>query len=364
MSNMAETQPPTDDRPAVHSQRRFGVWVQLGVFCRLRPREIGSLMLRAYAAWFADGASRLGAALAYYTLFSIAPVLVVVTGIAGLFIGHAAARGEVAPWLERLLSPTGAQAAELMLEQSASPAGGIITTLGGLVTLFFGTSALVNELRQSLNRVWRVQGASAESMNVLAAVRGMLSARLYAFLLVTGAGLLVLFSLAVNTMITVAGAYFQSWLPLPEALLQTANVIMSYALVATMFALVYRTLPDADVAWGDVWVGALITAVLFTTGGMLLAIFVGKAGASVYGPAASVLALLAWVFYSAQVFFYGAEITRIFANEYGGRIVPRKRSVRSLLRTDVSAQIGQNAWLMLTNKRPRRTSERGSNTNR
>jgi membrane protein len=364
VSNMAQTQPPTDDRPAVRGQRRFGVWVQLGVFCRMSPREIGSLMVRAYGDWFADGASRLGAALAYYTLFSIAPVLVVVTGIAGLFIGQAAARGEVAPWLERLLSPTGAQAAELMLEQSASPAGGIIATLGGLVTLFFGTSALVNELRQSLNRVWRVQGASAESMSVLAAVRGMLSARLYAFLLVTGAGLLVLFSLAVNTMITVAGAYFQSWLPLPEALLQTANVIMSYALVATMFALVYRILPDADVAWGDAWVGALITAVLFTTGGMLLSIFVGKAGASVYGPAASVLALLAWVFYSAQVFFYGAEITRIFANEYGGGIVPHQRSVRSLLRADVSGQIGQNAWLMLTNKRPSRTSERGSNTNR
>jgi membrane protein len=287
--------------------------------------------LRAYNDWSADGASRLGAALAYYTLFSIAPILVVVTGIAGLFIGEAAARGEVAPWLERLLSPEGARTAELMLKQSASHAGGIITTLGGLMTLFFGTSALVNELRQSLNLVWRVPSGPAGNMSMLAALRGTLSARLYAFVLVIGAGLLVLLSLVVNTVVAAAGAHFQSWLPLPEPLLQTVNFIVSYALMATMVTLVYRMVPDADVAWGDACVGALVTAAFVTLGGTLLSTFVGKEGASVYGSAASVLALLVWVFYSAQVFFYGAEITRIFANEYGGRIVPHYHSVRRFL---------------------------------
>jgi membrane protein len=316
VSKIAEGQPPIHDRPASGGQRRFGVRAQLVVLLRLKPREIGSLLVRAYNDWSADDAARLGAALAYYTLFSIAPILVVVTGIAGLFIGQAAARGEVAPWLERLLSPEGAQAAELMLKQSASPAGGIITTLGGLITLFLGTSALVNELRQSLNRVWRAQSASAETMSMLAAFRGMLSARLYAFVLVIGAGLLVLLSLVVNTMVAAAGTHFQSWLPVPEAVLQTVNFMVSYALMATMITLVYRVVPDAA---------------FLTVGAMLLSTFVGKAGTSVYGSAASVLALLAWVFYSAQVFFYGAEFTRIFANDYGGRIVPHYHSVRRFL---------------------------------
>ncbi len=331
MSRIAEGQPPIHDRPASGAQRRFGVRAQLVVLLRLKPREIGSLLVRAYNDWSADDAARLGAALAYYTLFSIAPILVVVTGIAGLFIGQAAARGEVAPWLVRLLSPEGAQAAELMLKQSASPAGGFITTLGGLITLFLGTSALVNELRQSLNRVWRVQSAPAENTSMLAAFRGMLSVRLYAFVLVIGAGLLVLLSLVVNTMVAAAGTHFQSWLPVPEAVLQTANFMVSYALMATMITLVYRVVPDADVAWGDAWVGALVTAAFLTVGGMLLSTFVGKAGTSVYGSAASVLALLAWVFYSAQVFFYGAELTRVFANDYGGRIVPHYHSVRRFL---------------------------------
>jgi membrane protein len=331
VSNIAEGQLPTHDRPAARDQRRFGAWGQLLVLFRLKPREIGSLLVRAYNDWSADGASRLGAALAYYTLFSIAPILVVVTGIAGLFIGQAAARGEVAPWLERLVSPQGAQAAELMLTQSASPAGGIITTLGGLMALFFGTSALVNELRQSLNLVWRVRGAPAENMSILAALRGMLSARLYAFVLVISAGLLVLLSLVVNTVVAVAGAHFQSWLPMPAPLLQMVDFMVSYALMATMITLVYRVVPDADVTWGDAWVGALVTAAFVTLGSTLLSTFVGKAATSVYGSAASVLALLAWVFYSAQVFFYGAELTRIFANEYGGRIVPHYHSVRSFL---------------------------------
>jgi membrane protein len=328
----------TDRSPEVQAQRAFSVLYQIRALCAMNPRRIGSLLLRAYNDWSADGASRLGAALAYYTLFSVAPILIVVTGIVGLFVGQAAARGQIAPWLERLLSPEGVQAAELMLKQSAHLTGGILATLTGLITLFLGTSALVNELRQSLNIVWRVQGDASQDISVLAAIRAMLSERLYAFFIVIGSGLLVILSLVINTAVAAAGTYFQDWLPLPEAALQTINFVVSFGLTTTMFTLVYKMVPDAHVAWGDAWVGAMATAFLFNAGGMLFSVFVGKTVASVYGTAASVLALLVWVYYSAQVFFYGAELTRIFANECGGRIVPSHRSLRALLRRERAGQ--------------------------
>ena len=331
----SDTESPVDGEPspAVARQRAYGVRRQFDALCAMRPRQIASLLSRAYADWSSDGAARLGAALAYFTLFSVAPVLIVVTGVAGLFIGQAAARGQVAPWLERLLSPQGAQAAELMLKQVATPAGGVITTIGGLLTLFLGTSFLINELRHSLNVVWRVQDAPSQETGIIASVRAMVSDRLYAFLIVVGAGLLVLASLVVNTAVAAAATHFEGSLPMPATVLQIINFVVSFGLTTTLFTLVYKTVPDAHVAWGDAWVGALVTAFLFNAGTMALSMFLGTAGgASVYGTAASVLALLMWVYYSAQVFFFGAEVTRIFANEYGARIVPHHRSLGGLWR--------------------------------
>jgi membrane protein len=266
-------------------------------------------------------------------LFSVAPILIVVTGVADEHSRHAAARGQVAPWLERFLSPQGAQATELMLQQVATPAGGVVATVAGVLTLFLGTSFLINELRHSLNVVWRVQDAPSQETGIMAAIRAMANDRLYAFLIVIGAGLLVLASLVVNTTVAAAAAHFESALPLPATVLQVLNFIVSLGLTTTLFALVYKTIPDAHVAWGDAWVGALVTAFLFNAGTMALSIFLGTAGgASLYGTAASVLALLMWVYYSAQVFFFGAVVTRIFANEYGARIVPRHRSLGAIWR--------------------------------
>jgi membrane protein len=322
---------PSETAPAPLGQRRCGVYRQLRALCAMSPRQIATLLTRAYADWSSDGAARLGAALAYFTLFSVAPVLIVVTGVAGLFIGHAAAQGQIAPWLDRFLSGEGAKAAELMLKQAATPAGGIVTTVAGVITLFLGTSALVAELRQSMNIVWRVLPPSSEGNGVIASVRSLLSDRLYAFLLVIGAGLLVLTSLIVNTTVTVAATYFDGWLPIPAMVLQILNVVVSFGLMTTVFTLVYKMVPDAQVSWGDASVGALITASLFIVGTMAVSAFVGTAGgSSMYGSAASVLALLVWVYYSAQVFFFGAEITRIFATEYGAGIIPHHRSVVGL----------------------------------
>lgn len=320
--------PSGEQSSIVRRQRLFGLRRQFASLCTLGPRRIVALLSRAYGDWSSDGASRLGAALAYFTLFSVAPVLIVITGVAGLFIGRAAARGQVGPWLERFLSPEGAQAAELMLKQAATPTGGVIATVGGIVTLCLGASALVTQLRESLNIVWRVQEPSQDS-GILASVRAMISDRFYAFLIVIGAGLLVFLSLFVNTAVTASATYLSDALPIPAVLLQVTNFVVGLALMAALFTLIYKFVPDAHVAWGDAWIGALVTALLFTVGTLVLSTFVvTAAGASVYGSAASVLALLLWVYYSAQVFFFGAEVTRIFANEYGAHIVPRHRSIR------------------------------------
>jgi membrane protein len=316
---------------AVRTQRALGIGRQLRGLCTLGLSRLGSLLLHAYNDWNADGAARLSAALAYYTLFSIAPVTIVVTGVASLFLGQAAARGLIAPWLERLLSPSGAQAAELMLKQTATLSAGVAAMTLGFVTLFLGTSALIAELRHSLNLIFRVTDSS-QDVSVLTALRDMLSDRAYGFLIVMGAGLLIVAVLVANTAIAAAGRHFESSLPLPESVLHAVHIIVGFGPTLIMFMLIYKMVPDAHVAWGDAAVGALITTVLFTLGGQVLTIFLGKETTSIYGSAASVLAMLAWVYYSAQVFFYGAELTRIFANEYGGKIVRRRHSVRTLLR--------------------------------
>jgi membrane protein len=313
--------------PSVQKQRRFSVTRQFRAICRMHPRTLAALITRAYRDWSADNATRLGAALAYYTLFSIAPVLVVVIGIAGFFIGRAAAEAQLSPWLQRFLSPEGARAAELMLQQHVSPSGGIITTILGMVTLFLATSAFVNELRQSLNLVWRVQAPPSTATGMLGVVRSMLTDRLYSFLIAAGAAALILLSLAANTAIGVAGSYVHAALPLPAAVLHLVNFVVTFAVMTMMFTLVYKTLPDAHVAWGDACVGAVVTALLFDIGSFVLSTFVTRTASSPYGTAASVLALLGWVYYSAQVFFFGAELARIFATTYGGGIVPVHRSI-------------------------------------
>ena len=293
MGEAHDTSAHSDTAASVQRQDAYGVARELRALCAMRPRQVASLLSRAYADWSSDGVAQLGAALAYFTLFSVAPILIVVTGVAGVFIGRAAAEGQISPWLERLLSPEGAQAAELMLKQVATPAGGIITTLGGLLTLVLGTSALVNQVRHSLNVVWRVRDSPSQGSGIIGSLRAMVSDRLYAFLIVVGAGLLVLASVVVNTTVTATATYFEGRLPLPAAVLQIVNFLVSFGLMTTVFTLVYKTVPDAHVAWGDAWIGAVVTAFLFNVGTMTLSMFLGTAGgSSVYGTAAGVLALL------------------------------------------------------------------------
>ena len=348
----------TSDAPAVQAQRHFSVWRQCRGIFGLHPKRLGALLMRAYSDWSADNATRLGAALAYYTLFSIAPVLIVVTGIAGIVIGRSSAHAQISPWLERFLSPDGARAAELMLEQHVTATGGVVTTVIGFVTLFLATSAFVNELRQSMNLVWRVQTPPSQEGGILSAVRDMFTTRLYAFVVAVGAAVLVVLSMLANATIAVAASYFHSSLPLPAVVLHMIHFVISFLLMTVIFALVYKTLPDAYVAWGDAWAGAVFTALLFDVGSLVLSTFVAQASGSPYGTATSVLALLVWVYYSAQVFFFGAELTRIFATTIGGGIVPVHRSLAPALRRRRIGPSSSPQSTVLSAKPPRSIDQR------
>ncbi|HEX9369477.1 MAG TPA: YihY/virulence factor BrkB family protein [Roseiflexaceae bacterium] len=309
----------------------FGAMRQFRTFCLLRPAGIAAFLRDVFYAWSADSVARLGAALAYYTLFSIAPMLMVLVGVVGLVLGRSAAQGQITPWLQQFVGPEGARAAQLLLAHAASPTGGILSTATGLITLFLGASAVVSELRQSLNAVWKITLPAGEG-GLAGTIKSLFSDRLYAFAIVLGAGVLIILSVTVNTAVSVAGTHFSSLLPVPAFLLQMVNFLVSLGLLMTMFALVYKMVPDAHVAWGDAFIGAMLTALLFNVGGQLMSAFLGTTAGSVYGTAGSVLALLLWVYYSAQVFFFGAEATRIFAERYGGGVVPTHRSLRSVVR--------------------------------
>lgn len=315
-----------DEAPA--AQARFGILRQWQRLRSLDARAVGTLLLRTFEDWSADGATRLGAALAYYTLFSIAPLLILVTGIAGIVLGRETARAELTPWLQRFLSVEGAQAAELMLKQRVTTGGGWAASLTGLAMLVLTTSAFVGELRQSLNLVWRVQAPPSASTGLLAAARSMISDRAYAFAIAIGAAVLLLLSFGVNTAVAVTASHIDRVLPMPASLLHVLNFAVSFLVLSGAFTLIYKTVPDAHVAWGDAWVGSLATALLFDVGSVAISVFIGTASTSPFGTAASVLALLSFVYYSAQVFFFGAELTRNFATAHGGGIVPMHRALR------------------------------------
>jgi len=321
VSSTADTAHPLDSDP----QRAFGVVRQVLAFCALRPRRIGTLLYEAFNEWQADNAARLGAALSYYTLFSIAPILVVTVAIVGMVYGPAAAQGQISPWLERLLGSEGAQAAQFLLSHASNPAGGVVATIVGVISLFLGASSVVNELRSQLNVVWKVGPDPTQTMSVSTALREMFTARLYAFLVVLGAGLLIVLSVAATTFVAAAGG-FVGTLPVPAFVLQIVNFLIGLAIISFMFTLVYKLVPDARLSWGDAAIGGLVTGLLFNIGGMLMSNLLGKSAGSgsVYGTAGSVIGLLLWVYYSAQVFLFGAELTRLFANSCGGKILPRR----------------------------------------
>ena len=280
------------------------------------------LLKTTFAEWSKDKAPRLGAALAYYTAFSLAPLLVVVIAITGLVLGQDAARTNILEQMAGVVGEGSASAVEEMLDYAGRPRNGIIATIIGIVTLLFGAGGVFGQLQDALNTVWGVEPKPGTGW--LATIR----ARFLSLVAVVGTGFLLLVSLVMSAWISAAGHAVYSLLPGPELLLQILNFVVSFGVTTMLFAMIYKVLPDVILEWRDVWIGAAVTAFLFTIGKLLLGLYLGKTEvASAFGAAGSFVMILIWVYYSAQILLFGAEFTAVYSNEYGSHVRPAETAV-------------------------------------
>jgi membrane protein len=274
------------------------------------PSTWWTLVRDAGSQWMDHKDARLGAALAYYSVFSIGPVIVIAVAVAGLLFGQDAVRGEVSNTLRGMLGDTGAQAIDAMLASASKPREGAVATLIGLATLVFAAIGVVVQLKDALNTVWEVK--TPPGRGIWAFTR----AYVLSFAGVLSLGFLLLISMLVTTALAVGGKYLAPYLP--EAALQAASFAVSLLVISLLFAMMFKWLPDAKVAWQDVWLGAVATAALFEIGKFLIGLYIGKQGLeSTYGAAASIVIVLIWVYYSAQIVLLGAEFTNVYAKQRG-----------------------------------------------
>jgi membrane protein len=268
---------------------------------------------RTAAEWMRHDAATMAASLAYYAVFSIAPLLLIAISVAGLVFGHDAAQGQVMTELQGLLGPDSARAVEHLLQSASRPREGISAGLLGIVMLLLGASGVMGQLQTSLNRIWEVTAQHRGGL------RGMLRDRFLSFTMVLGVGFLLLVSLLASAAMAAFGKYTGDRLPFGETLLHTLNLAVSFGVITFLFALIFRYVPDIHVPWRDVWLGAAVTSLLFTIGKFAIGLYLGKSTlASSYGAAGSLVVLLVWVYYSAQILFFGAELTHVVAT---GRLV-------------------------------------------
>jgi membrane protein len=279
------------------------------------PQSWWLLLKDTASSWMSHKAARLGAALAYYSIFSLGPLMLIVVTVVGLVFGQEAAQGQVTGQLASLLGEQGAKGIESMLAGAGKPSEGVFATILGVVTLLFAALGVVVQLKDALNTVWDVE-APAKS-GVWAFVRT------YAISL---AGVLSLaFLLLVSLLITAALSALGSTLApyLPEAVFHLVSFLISFAVIAALFAMMFKWLPDAQIEWRDVIPGAILTATLFEIGRFLIGLYIGKQGLeSTYGAAASIVVVLIWIYYSAQLVLFGAEFTRVYAQKYGAGTRP------------------------------------------
>jgi membrane protein len=271
------------------------------------------VLKRALAGWWNDNVPRLGASLSYYTLFALAPVLVVAIAIAGLAFGPEAVRGEIVGQVRGLVGEEGGRAVQAMLEGASKKSESRLATVLGLLTFFIGATGAFLELQTALNGIWRVK--PKEGGNWL---KELVVQRMVSFGLVIGVGFLLLVSLLVSAALSALHRYMGLTFPGLAEVWQAVNVLVSFGVITLLFAMVYRVLPDVQLTWRDVWLGAVVTACLFSVGKFLIGLYLGTSSlASTYGAAGSVVVLLLWVYYSSQIVLLGAEFTRAWVEVAG-----------------------------------------------
>jgi membrane protein len=296
---------------------------------KLRPKEMLGLGKRAVKGWMDDGAASMGAALAFYTMFSMGPLLVMVIMIAGLAIGKEEAQALLMTQLSGLLGDAGAEGVKSVLAAANTKEGGIIATVISGFTLLLGATTVFAELQSDLDRIWKVTKKKASG------IWGFLRARLLSFGLVVSIGFLLLISLVVSAAIAYVGENLMGGGA--TVVMRVLEFAGSLAVLTLLFAIIYKMLPSRRIPWGDVWVGALVTALLFTIGKYLIGLYLGKsATTSQFGAAGTIIVAIFWVYYSAQIFFLGAEFTKEYSMSHGSKALESDAANSDFIRGDAA----------------------------
>ncbi len=290
-----------------------------------------ALLKKTGAEWVSDKAPRLGAALAYYTIFSIAPLLIISITISGLVFKHAKAQQQILGQIQSVLGEKGAEAIRSMIEAAQKPVTSTVATALGLLTLLFGAAGVFIQLKDALNTIWNVKPKEGGGL------WGFVRNYFLSFSMVLGVGFLLLVSLLLAAGMAAAGEYFKGMFPGFDVLMKIAGLAISFLLVSLLFALMFKYLPDIKVSWHDVWLGAVLTSGLFVVGKFGLGAYLGKAKiGSAYGAVGSLVLILVWIYYSSQILFFGAEFTQVYANHCGSRagdnpesLLPKGKILRS-----------------------------------
>ncbi len=287
---------------------------------QIRVTIFFKLLKESFQEWQQHKVSLLAAALAYYTVFSITPLLVIAIAIAGAVFGQDAARGEILAQINQLVGQEGAEAIEMALTNANQPQLSSMASIISLVVLLIGASGVFAQLQEALNTVWNVKAKPNGG------IRQLIRKRLLSFGMVLVIGFLLLVSLLVSAILSGISKLEISLIPGFTPFWELLNFVISFGFIAFLFALIYKYLPDVKIPWKDVWVGAIMTALLFTLGKYLIGLYLGRGSlGSTYGAAGSLIVFLAWVFYSAQILLFGAEFTQVYARKYGRKISPSSR---------------------------------------
>jgi membrane protein len=265
--------------------------------------------------WNLDKAPRLAAALSYYTIFSIAPLLIVVIAIAGVVFGHDAVTGQLDRQIAGLVGPESAAFIQEIIRNAQKPNESFIATIIGVVTLLLSAAGFFGQLQDALNTIWNVEPKPSQG------ILNMLKERFLSFAMVLGVGFLLLVSLVISTILAATGDYLNQLFPGAAAVLPLANTIISFLVITALFAMIYKVLPQVHLEWKDVLIGAAFTALLFTIGKALIGLYLGRSGvASAYGAAGSLVVILLWIYYSAQILLFGAEFTQVYTRQFGSHV--------------------------------------------
>ncbi|NJK78752.1 MAG: YihY/virulence factor BrkB family protein [Chloroflexaceae bacterium] len=279
---------------------------------------------QVFQEWNQDKVPRLAAALAYFTIFSIAPFFIIVIAIAGFIFGREAATDQIVGQLQGLMGTAGAEAVQGIIQRANEPQGGLVATVIGLVTLFIGSTGFFGQLQDALNTIWRVQPRPDLG------IKNIIYSRATSFVVVLGVGFLLLITLVLSTVLSAFGDVLGGYLPggAGGLALQLINFVISFLVTTLLFAMIYRLLPDAKVAWSDVWIGATITALLFAIGRYLIGFYIGNSNfTDTYGASGAIIVVLIWVYFASLILLLGAEFTFVYAQRYGSQIVPNEHAV-------------------------------------